>query len=338
VPIVTPATAGDPAPFLDHLQRLLPDGGDRAILLAYMAALVQYPGVKFQWCPMVQGLEGNGKTLLVSVLTQAVGRRYTHLPNASDISNKFNAWLMGKLFIGIEEIYTADRTEAIETLKPLITNPRVEIQGKGDNQSTGDNRANFLLTSNHQDAIRKTRLDRRYCVFYTAQQQPGDLERDGMTGDYFPRLYEWLKVGGYAVVNWYLRQYQIPAELNPASGCQRAPETTSTAVAIRASLGSIEQEVIEAIEEGRPGFAGGWISSFAFDRLLDDKRAATRIPRARRRDLLVSLGYEWHPGLRDGRVNNAMVDVGGLSGKPRLFIRTGHLAAQPAEDSNPEGC
>lgn len=324
VPIATPQQPGDPRPFLDHLARLLPAEHDRSIILAYMAALVQYPGVKFQWMPLLQGMEGNGKTLLITAIEYAVGRRYCHRPNASDISNKFNAWLLGKLFAGIEEIYVADRQEALDTLKPLITNDRVEIQGKGDNQETGDNRANFLATSNHRDAIRKTHADRRYCVFYTAQQDPGDLERSGMGGEYFPRLYSWLRAGGYAVVNHFLRSYQIPDELNPATSCHRAPETSTTAEAILNSLGGLEQEVMEAIEQGRPGFAGGWVSSMALDRLIDDRKV--RMTLNKRRDLLRGLGFDYHPALKDGRVNNPINDAGGV-GKPRLYIRAGHLAA-----------
>lgn len=326
VPIKTKCREGDPTPFLEHVAKLLPEQGDRDILLAYMAAVLQYPGEKFQWAPLIQGIEGNGKTLFTRVLVFGVGSRYSHLPNANDIHNKFNAWLLGKMFIGVEEIYVPERKEAIETLKPLITNSRVEVQSKGADQTTGDNRANFLLTSNHRDAIRKTQLDRRYSVFFTAQQQPGDIQRDGMSGDYFPNLYRWLDAEGYEIVNWYLRQYQIPDRLNPATSCHRAPETSSTVSAIRASLGSIEQEVLEAVEENRPGFAEGWISSLAFDQLLEFRRATRQIPINKRKDLLQSLGYVWHPHLIDGRVNNPMMDVGGTSGKPRLYIKKGHYA------------
>lgn len=324
VPIHTDRKHGDPAPFLNHIAALLPNAQDQQILLAYLAALVQYPGVKFQWMPLLQGVEGNGKSLIITAIAHAVGRRYTHLPNAHDISNKFNAWLVGKLFIGIEEIYTKDRIECIETLKPLITNSRVDIQGKGDNQETGDNRANFIATTNHQDAIRKTNRDRRYCVFFTAQQEESDLQRDGMTGRYFPDLYDWLRREGFAIVNQYLRDYKIPDELNPATLCQRAPVTSSTDAAIQASMGPVEQEIVEAVAEGRPGFAGGWISSYALDQLLEHRR---NISHNKRKEMMQALGYIPHPQLVDGRVNNPIVDCNGKTGKPRLYVKQGHLAA-----------
>ena len=148
------------------------------------------------------------------------------------------------------------------------------------------------------------------------------MEKAGMCGDYFPNLYDWLRKEGYAIFNQYLRQYQIPDELNPATLCQVAPATSSTAEAVRASMGGIEQEIMEAVEEGRAGFAGGWISSFAFDKLLDDRRSGSRIPRNKRKDILNGLGYVWHPALLDGRVKTVISDCG-ASGRPRLFCHKG---------------
>lgn len=326
VPIETKRTPGDATPFTNHLAKMLPDENDRNILMAYMAACVQHIGAKFQWTPLLQGCEGNGKTLFITCISAAVGNRYTHLPNASDLGGngaKFNSWLQNKLFIGVEEIYVSDRREVSDALKPLITNKRVEIQGKGADQVTGDNRANFFMCSNHKDAILKTRGDRRYCVFFTAQQEVEDLARDGMRGDYFPNLYRWLQNGGYAIVAHYLSTYKIPESLNPATLCQRAPVTTSTSEAIEVSMGGIEQEIMEAVDEGRSGFSGGWISSMAFDKLLQARRDDKRIPPNKRKGLLHGLGYVLHPELKGGRVNSIVMQEGG---KPRLYIKNDHVS------------
>ena len=327
-PITTPRQSGNVEPFLDHLRRVLPEQRDRDILLAYMAACIQHAGVKFQWAPLLQGCEGNGKTLFINCITHAVGNRYTHLPNASDLGgngSKFNSWIQGKLFIGVEEIYVSDRREVSDALKPLITNSRVEIQGKGQDQITGDNRANFIMCSNHKDAILKTRSDRRYCVFYTAQQDDKDLVRDGMNNGYFPDLYKWLRAEGYAIINDYLRSYAIPDALNPATSCHRAPATSSTDEAISVSLGGVEQEIGEAIDEGRPGFAGGWVSSMALDRLIKDRRDDKRITPNRRKGLLTGLGYVLHPVLTGGRVNSVVAQEGG---KPRLYVKSESILAK----------
>lgn len=332
VPVETPRQQGDPTPFLDHLRRVLPVESDQAILLAYMAACVQYPGVKFQWAPLLQGCEGNGKTLFTRCVAFAVGSRYTHMPPANEISEKFNEWLFSKIFIGIEDIYVPDhKKEIIEILKPMITNDRLAMRAMQQSQVMGDNRANFILNSNHKDGVRKTQTDRRFSVFYTAQQTSEDMVKSDMGGDYFPRLYKWLREGGYAIINDYLRSYQIPDVLNPATHLMRAPDTSSTGEALIAGLGGIEQEVLEAIDEGRPGFAGGWVSSMAFDRLLELRKDNKKLPHNKRRELLQTLGYVLHPGLSDGRVNSPIPFD---NGKPRLYVKVGHLAAelkQPCE-------
>lgn len=333
VPVEIPSVKGDVSPFLMHLQKLLPNDNDRQILLSYMAACVQHKGVKFKWAPLIQGVEGNGKTLFTMVVMKAVGKRYSHMPPANEIGEKFNEWLFDKIFIGVEDIYVPEqKMELIEVLKPMITGEELTMRAMQKGQEMRNLCANFIFNSNHRNAVKKTSNDRRFCVFFTAQQEKSDLKRDGMTGNYFPELYDWLKVdGGFAAVTHYLENYTIPVGYNPAIDCQRAPDTSTMGEAITASLGGVEQEVMEAIDEGRQGFAGGWVSSFALDKLIERLRAERQIPRAKRRDLMRSLGYDWHPALRDGRVNNVIMIDGG---KPRLFIKEGHphVALQTAAE------
>lgn len=327
-PVETERTPGDVAPFLDHLRRLLPNERDRQIMLAYLAAMVQHVGVKFQWCTVLQGAEGNGKSLLSAVMEHALGARYSHKPNASDLGGnggKFTAWLRGRLLISIEEIKTENKRELLEILKPLITNDRVEIQGKGQDQVTGDNRANFLMFTNYKDAIPVSIDKRRYAVFYSAQQDGTDwIERDGMGGDYFPRLYGWLRTGGYAHVAHYLATYPIPAELNPATRLMRAPNTSSTAEAVEVSMGVVEQEIRELIESGdTPGLRGGWVSSMVLGRAMAQSNIR-RLSPAKLTEALRALGYIHHPALPGGRVHN-IVPIPD-AGKPRLYLKVGHLS------------
>lgn len=320
VPISTPCTDGDVDPFLDFLQKLLPDANDRAILLAYAAACIQYIGVKFQWCPVIQGVQGNGKSFLGECIVQAIGEKYSHIPDSKDLGNVFNAWLSGKLFVLIEEVYTRDRIDTIETLKWMITNRRIPVQAKGRDQVTGDNRANFFMCTNHKDAVQKTEEDRRFCIFYTGQQTVEDIKAIGMGGEYFPKLYEWARNGGYAAVHGYLKRYPIPDALNPATNCHRAPETSSTKEAKEYSLGPVEQLILEAIEEDRTGFRGGWVSSIKTKELLEKK--GYKIPNKKYREIMARIGHIAHPGLDTGRTNNRIEFE---NGKTRLYITKEHI-------------
>jgi hypothetical protein len=324
-PIKVPRKVGDAGLFLRHLAKVLPNERDQQILLSYMAACVQYIGFKIKWAPLIQGVEGNGKTFFSLCVAESVGQRYTHWPRADQISEKFNSWLFDKIFIGVEDIYVPEsQQEVIEILKPMITGENLAKRAMQSDQVNANVCCNFILNSNHKGAIKKTRNDRRFAMLYCAQQYESDLDRDGMRGTYMQDLYEWAKGGGYAIVAELLHTFPIPSEFDPRGACQRAPITSSTEEAIGASMGSVEQEIMEVIERGEQGFAGGWISSMALDKLLEKMNAARRIPVNKRRDLLLALGYDWHPGLKQGRVDNVVLPDGG---KPKLFIKAGHAGA-----------
>lgn len=324
-PVPVPCVSGDPAPFLTHLAKVLRNDRDRLIALSYMAAVVQHQGVKFQWALLLQGVEGNGKTLFTRCVAEAVGRRYTHWPNAAKLAEKFNGWMVGKVFFGVEDIYVpGQKFDIFERLKPMITGgDGIEIEAKGVDQISLDICGNFMFNTNHKDAIIKTKTDRRFAVMFTAQQVDGDVVRDGMGGDYFPNLYNWLRSGGYAIVTYFLKHFQIPDEFNPATSCQRAPWTSSTTAAIDASRGAVEQEVLEAIAQNAPGFSGGWVSLLMLDRLLDERRLGGRMTRNQKKEMLETLGYQPHPSLPGGRVNSPVMPDGG---KPQLYLTVGHPA------------
>jgi hypothetical protein len=234
--------------------------------------------------------------------------------------------MVGKLFYGVEDIYTPQhKQEVFEELKPMITGgDGLEIERKGIDQVSDDICGNFMFNCNSKSGMRKTRNDRRFCVFYTKQQTAQDVINDGMGGNYFPALYEWLRADGYAIVSELLATFKIPDELNPAKDCQRAPTTTSTEDAIHEGCGGVEQEIMEAVAQGLPGFCGGWISSIQLERLLERIGAARRVTHNRRKEIMADLGYIPHPALIDGRVNNVVLPD---NSKPRLFMSTkNHLA------------
>lgn len=326
-PIEVPSKPGDVTPFTDHLAKLVLDQNDRDILLYYMAACVQHKGCKFQWAPFIQGVEGNGKTLLSLAVIEAIGHKYAFMPLASNLGEKYNDWAFGRLFIGIEDIYVPEaKQEVIEIIKPMITNSTLSKRGMRESEDMQDLFSNWMLNSNYKEGYRKSRNDRRIAPFFTAQQHEDDLARDGMNGEYFAKIYDWCRAGGWAHITHYLQNIEIPAEFNPAlemgGRSHRAPKTTSTEQAIVASRGGVEQEILEQIEQGVRGFRGGWISSVALHQLLVDMRKENCIPRTRRRTVLQQLGYDYHPTLKEGKASRALdVDCGK---RPKIFCHKDH--------------
>lgn len=323
-PIEMRRQAADVRPFLHHLELMIPIERDRQILLAYMAAVVQNPGVKFRWAPVLQGWEGNGKGLVLGVLQKAVGNKFYHMAQASDVGNKFNDWIVGKLLIGVNEVNLAGGVDMIDSLKTMITDDFIGVQGKGKQQKTARIFANFVFTTNREGAMGKAVEGRRYAVFYTAQKTARDVETQ-MGNGYFKRLHTWLESIGYAAMNDFLASYQIPEEFNPAGECVTAPRTSSFGASVEASKGSAEQAIEEAIAEGQEGFRYPYISSNLLGKFLKALNKENQIPRNRRAELLEKMGYVPHPGLPEGRATRVVLPD---NTKSTIYVIKDNLAAQ----------
>jgi hypothetical protein len=334
IPIRVSQNPGDITPFLQMLGRTYTDRTDREMLMAYAAALVQYPGHKFGWAPLLQGPEGNGKTFFTTAIAEAIGSKYCHVASAGEFvksGSKFNSWIENRLFVAVHDVRIKNE-EDMELLKPLLTDEKIEIQGKGRDQYTGDNRANFIFTSNHMDALKLNEGGRRYAPFAAAQQKPEDLLQAGLTPQFYADLWDWARgrgawaghPTGFSKIAHYLHNYAIPDMLNPATTATRAPRTSSWEAFVAASANNVEQEIAEAIAQARPGFAGGWVSTIMLDRLLEERRVGKAVSLVMRTVYLKRMGFIPHPALPQGRVH---VDVMPDGARPRLYVKEGHPAA-----------
>jgi len=319
--------AGNPQPFLDDIARLLPDPSDQRILLAYMAACVQHVGVKFRWAVVLQGIEGNGKSLTAECLSYALGPEYIHTPRASKLlSDNFNGWQKNKLLIVIND-FKADaktRDELMEVLKPMITDTKIGIRDMNVAEMSVEVFCNYLFTMNDREGMKKHKTDRRYCILFTDQQEDGDLERCGMSGAYFARLTRWLEQEhGYAIVADYLATVAIPDELNPATLCQRAPATSRLNEVFRAGMSSSAELIVGAAEDGRIGLQGGYMSAAVVKQVLTEAGIRNAGPKAIAK-LMNELDYVVHPRINNGRLTRPMPWDNGV--KPLLYVKRGHLS------------
>ncbi|MET4721652.1 hypothetical protein ABIF63_005758 [Bradyrhizobium japonicum] len=253
---------GDITPFINHLCAMIPDENDRSIILDYLAHNIKFPGFKIPWAPLIQSTEGVGKNLFKLLMRGGVGENYVHEPNSKELldsGTKFNAWLREKLFIIADEIKVGEKRDLVETLKTLISEERIDIQGKGVDQSMDDNVANWLFFSNHKDAIPINRNGRRYAIFFSALQSRDDLLQHGMNEQYFKWLFDWMRVDGAAHVVHWLQQRSIERGMIP----MRAPETTSKAEAINEGRTVLETIILQMIRDELNGCRKGWISAAA---------------------------------------------------------------------------
>ena len=311
-----PCVKGEVSKFIRHLGLLLPNERDRKILLSFMAACVQYKGTKFQWAPVVQGVQGNGKTFISRALEYCVGKRYIHRPSPEDLGDSFNGWLENKLLITVEEMKVKHNLNLMETLKTMITGfDGYTIKNKFQNAKQADLTCNFFFTSNHKNAVVKTKNERRFAIFFTAQQEVEDLSRSGMQGEYFRELYDWAKNGGYSHIHHYLKNYSIPKEFDPTKGDQRAPRTSSLEEAVSVSESLTQKLIREAIESEMLGFRNGYISSIAVKSMLREE--GKKVSAHAMKEILKNLGYRCHG--RTTRASCISVDRGQ---RPIIYANT----------------
>lgn len=314
-------TVGDVTPFLSLLKKILPRGDDAIILLSYMAAVVQYKGVKFKWAPFVQGTQGNGKSTLTECLMRALGDKYIFTVKSAMLENHFNAWLENHILYVADDVYTVEnRGNMMEELKTLITDVRQAVTYKGIDSVQKGICGNFIFNSNHKDALKKTDDARRICTLYCAQQSKADLRRDGLTEAYFNGLYDWLHVGGgFAMVSEYLATVQIDPRYNPAGRCKTAPDTSATIEAVIDGRTGVEHEVAEWVELGEVGFCGDFISHHILrERLQSMPRHSRSVSPLKLKEMLARLGYEVHPGLPGGRcISTVQPD----DARPILYVK-----------------
>ena len=291
IPVIPDMRAGDITPFIQHVEKMLPDPSDRKIWFDYLAHAVKYQGHKIPWAPLVQSAEGFGKTVFVEVLQHAVGDMYTYRPKAAELiasGSKFNAWMRRKTVIIVDEIKIDERRELIEILKPMITDAQVEVQAKGQDQEMEDNPANWVFFSNFKDAIPINQNGRRFAIFYSAVQSAKDLRKAGMDKAYFDKLFKWLREeGGLQAVTYWLMNYPIERGEIP----QRAPVTTSYEEALKISRSPLEILLDDKLKSRERGFRNGYVSLHVLNKVIHSSSLRNKPAEYTVRKLLEDKGF-----------------------------------------------
>lgn len=318
---------GDPSPFLNHYAKLFPDERDRRILYSWMAACVQHVGVKLPWAVVLQaGAEGIGKSALGEYLAYALGgpdRHYYHELDGDEISATHTGWKLEKLFMLSNEISRHHVTgPARSRLYSLIDAKRQNIRAMRQDAVTQEVFFNIMFTTNHKGVFDIKEGTRRLAVFHSALQDDAAKVAAGITGEYLAELRRWAADGGLAIVHEWLATYPIDPEFDPTGAALFAPHTSSFEDAKESSRSAASDVLLEAIDEERPGFAGGWVSLAAVRKLLRFERKGG--PASKLDEAVRACGFVPVEGAGIGGRTNNPVHPDGV--RTRLYARVGHAA------------
>jgi len=115
-----------------------------------------------------QGTFGTGKGILMNkVLKPLFGETQTAIKRASELSEKWTDFVVGKFIVFIDEVQTSafsDEDSVIANLKNFITEPTVTVRMMNKNAYDLPNYGNWLFASNKPDPVKVDKGDRRFNI------------------------------------------------------------------------------------------------------------------------------------------------------------------------------
>ncbi|RZI62341.1 MAG: hypothetical protein EOP37_03295 [Rubrivivax sp.] len=189
---------GDPGPMLELLNYLCGssrapgmEGGEIAEwVLRWCALPLQRVGAKLDTALVFHGAHGTGKNLFFDCIRDLYGS-YGVMVGQTEIEEKYNTWLSGKLLIIGDEVVSRQEMQHTKNRLKWIITQKSKIPIRAMNQDTRweSNHANLVFLSNESVPLVVEPGDRRFMVVYTPRPHPGDL---------YQRVSEYLDNGGSA--------------------------------------------------------------------------------------------------------------------------------------------
>ena len=222
------------------------------LLTAWLAYLIQHNQSRCTWGVLFIGGEGTGKGTILTIMREILGISNVTSRTASSAmkDETFNGWLSSKRLVAIEEIMMG-RISSVKlgnAIKEWITEERVLIRKMRKEPISFPNYAQFLFTTNNENALHLTEGNRRLMVLRNGDSMYGksshevreDNESWLRNGEYFT----WLDNGGYEQIYRYLIDFDTKKvkEFDP----RMAPMTLDKTELVHGT----QTEVFKHIEEG----------------------------------------------------------------------------------------
>lgn len=231
-----------------HIAHLLTDPKEQRMFLDWISWVVQHPGQRLRYSIVLQGTQGDGKSFFGQLMRYVMGPPNVRFLNASALHSAFNGWAVGQCVTCIEEVSIKgeDRYKVLNDIKEIMGNKEIGVTFKGKDPVTLRNTTNYLLFTNHQDAMPIDQSDRRYMVFFSQWQQKHELlEFMKQTPDYYVKLYGALSESAPAIRKWLLEHEQ--GDEFDENGM--APETKAREIMIDCARPQFVKDLISTISE-----------------------------------------------------------------------------------------
>lgn len=170
--------------------RLFPDVEERTTVLQFMAHALKEPCKRPQYGLLITGAGGTGKSLLVTALESAFGRRHCWRGNKFEsVMDKFSQALPDCLVVTFDDAPIGNPTAIYDKLKFVITAGRVEVETKSvQHRANREVFARVIILTNERKPFDLSD-DRRFYVPKFCEH----LVSKDESAEYFAELVPWIQ-------------------------------------------------------------------------------------------------------------------------------------------------
>jgi len=237
VPSSIKSAPGDPSPFLEFLDYMFVNKGERDAVKKWCATLIARPDIRMGYgLLLVSEKQGIGKTTLgANILAPLVGPNNVGFPGEQDILGAFNDWMANKRLVIVNEIYSGSSWKAYHSLKSVVTDRDLTVNQKYMRQYQIDNWCHVIACSNSMRALKMENDDRRW--FYP------EITEVSWPNEKFDALRKWLNGGGLQIIKHWAETYG--SYVKPGD---RAPMTERKREMIEGSRSEAQREAAALAE------------------------------------------------------------------------------------------
>ena len=186
---------GDWSIFREHIETNICQGDEALIcyVLGWMAHAVQMPNEPAGTALALRGRQGTGKSVFGQHFGYIFhdGRHYLVINNRKHLTTRFNAHLMNKIVILVDDVAFSGDKGNWGYIKSLITSPTISVEYKGVDVIHVQNFLHMIITSNDNWVVPVEASDRRWCVIDVGEGRCKDVE-------FFSAMQKQLLEGGYS--------------------------------------------------------------------------------------------------------------------------------------------
>jgi hypothetical protein len=171
-------------------------------IINWLAWAVQHPGEQPETALVFLGKRGSGRGTIGNAMVRIFGNHGLQISSPQHLTGRFNQHLRQCSFLFADEAYAVGDKTSEGTLKRLISEATIPIEGKGKDLITARNCLHVIMASNEDWVVPAGEIERRFEVMEVANHRAQQAE-------WFGPLYQQMIGGGLEAMLYDLQRRDL---------------------------------------------------------------------------------------------------------------------------------